>query len=185
MRTSPVPTRRTGRWLSLLSALVLTACAGPGPAPSGTDAPAATRPATGVAAPTASVPVAAPGPSQAPTPAPTPAPARPASVATPVAEPPAVLPGPPFAAGGSLILEPGLYRCELNRRVVLRRIAPDGQSLVINWLGKDATLQAVQARTGALRFESPPAGLVWLVIVGKSMLLDSRQGRTLANECRL
>ena len=69
--------------------------------------------------------------------------------------------------------------------MVLRRIAPDGQSLVINWLGKDATLQAVQARTGALRFESPPAGLVWRVIVGKSMLLDSRQGRTLANECRL
>ncbi len=185
MRTSPVPTRRAGRWLPLLSALVLTAWAGP--APSGTDAPAAARPATGVAAPTASVPVAAPGPSPtpAPTAAPTPAPARPASVATPVAEPPAVLPGPPFAAGGSLILEPGLYRCELNRRVVLRRIAPDGQSLVINWLGKDATLQAVQARTGALRFESPPAGLVWLVIVGKSMLLDSRQGRTLANECRL
>ncbi|MBP8308274.1 MAG: MliC family protein [Burkholderiaceae bacterium] len=78
-----------------------------------------------------------------------------------------------------------MYRCELNRRVVVRRIAPDGQSMVINWLGKDATLQAVRARTGALRFESVQAGMVWIVIVGKSMLLDSRAGRTLANECKL
>ena len=49
----------------------------------------------------------------------------------------------------------------------------------------ERVLHAVQARTGALRFENPDTGHVWLVIVGKSMLLDARAGRTLANECRL
>ncbi|MFO1195739.1 MAG: hypothetical protein U1E86_02045 [Burkholderiaceae bacterium] len=81
--------------------------------------------------------------------------------------------------------EPGLYRCELNRRVTLRRVAADGRSVVLNWLGKDHTLDAVQARTGALRFENPSSGLMWLVIVGKSMLLDTRRGQQLANECKL
>ena len=103
----------------------------------------------------------------------------------PTSQPKAAPSGPPFDAGGTLSMEPGLYRCELTRRVVVRRIAPDGQSMVINWLGKDASLLAVRARSGALRFENVQAGLVWIVIVGKSMLLDSRAGRTLANECKL
>ena len=184
MRPSPGPTRHAsaGRWLACLSALALTACSGPTTAPVGADSmPPASRPeASATTSPGGGPGTGAGTPAADPRPA-----ARPASIATPVPEPAAASPGPPFSAGGSLNLEPGLYRCELNRRVVLRRIAPDGQSLVINWLGKDATLQAVQARTGALRFENTPAGLVWLVIVGKSMLLDSRQGRTLANECRL
>lgn len=84
-----------------------------------------------------------------------------------------------------LVAEPGLYRCELNRRVTLRRVAADGRSVVLNWLGKDHTLDAVQARTGALRFENPASGLMWLVIVGKSMLLDTHRGQQLANECKL
>jgi hypothetical protein len=85
----------------------------------------------------------------------------------------------------TLALEAGLYRCELGRRVIVRRVAPDRQSMVINWRGQDTQLNAVLARTGALRFENPQTGYVWLVIVGKSMLLDARAGRTLANECRL
>jgi len=93
--------------------------------------------------------------------------------------------GPPFDAGGALTLEAGLYRCELDRRVIVRRIAADGRSLVLNWRGRDSVMHAVQARTGALRFENPDTGHVWLVIVGKSILLDTRAGRTLANECRL
>jgi hypothetical protein len=93
--------------------------------------------------------------------------------------------GPPFDAGGALTLEAGLYRCELDRRVIVRRVAADGRSLVLNWRGRDSVLHAVQARTGALRFENAENGHVWLVIVGKSMLLDARAGRTLANECRL
>lgn len=89
------------------------------------------------------------------------------------------------AAPVALAAEPGLYRCELDRRVTVRRIAPDGRQLVLAWLGADHTLQRTPARTGAARYESSQDGLTWLVIDGKSMLLDSKRGRQLANECRL
>ncbi|HPA90177.1 MAG TPA: hypothetical protein PLP74_16775 [Quisquiliibacterium sp.] len=93
--------------------------------------------------------------------------------------------GPRHLGHASLRMDAGLYRCELNRRVMVRRVADDGMSMVINWDGKDHTLDAVQARTGALRYENPKQGLMWLVIVGKSMLLDTRKGQQLANECKL
>jgi hypothetical protein len=46
-------------------------------------------------------------------------------------------------------------------------------------------MQAVGARSGALRYEDPKSGLVWLVIPSKSMLLDTKKGRQLANECKV
>jgi len=78
----------------------------------------------------------------------------------------------------------GIYRCELNRSVHVRQVSADLQSAVLHWDKKEYTLRAVNARTGALRYEDPKSGLVWLVIVGKSMLLDTKQGRQLANECK-
>ena len=181
-------------------------------APTGVPAPAAASPAVaapsapGTTLPAAPGVLAAPAPqgvNAAPGPAPGPS-ARPSSGAPvspspPLAQPvaPLIAPGdtaltaqgstggPPFDAGGALTLEAGLYRCELDRRVIVRRIAADGRSLILNWRGRDSVLHAVQARTGELRFENPDTGHVWLVIVGKSILLDARAGRTLANECRL
>jgi hypothetical protein len=79
----------------------------------------------------------------------------------------------------------GVYRCELNRSVHVREVAPDMQSAVVNWNKRDYTLRAVNARSGALRYEDPTSGLVWLVILEKSMLLDTRQGKQLANECKV
>ena len=183
--------RRATSWLCLGLVTLLAACAAAPESPVATSPP----PLRDVT-PAPVAPVAAPAPAFAPVPAPlaqTPAdltvpPAPPilrGEEVQPTGQPKAASSGPPFDAGGTLSMEPGLYRCELNRRVVVRRIAPDGQSMVINWLGKDASLQAVRARSGALRFENAQAGLVWIVIVGKSMLLDSRAGRTLANECKL
>ncbi len=45
-------------------------------------------------------------------------------------------------------------------------------------------MHAVGARSGALRYEDSQSGLVWLVIATKSMLLDTKHGRQLANECK-
>lgn len=79
---------------------------------------------------------------------------------------------------------PGVYRCDLNRSVHIRQVSPDMQSAVLNWDKKDYTLRAVNARSGALRYEDAASGLVWLVIVGKAMLLDTKHGKQLANECK-
>ena len=79
----------------------------------------------------------------------------------------------------------GLYNCDLNRKVDVREVSADMRSAVVHWGKKEYTLRAVKARTGALRYEDEASGLVWIVIVGKSMLLDTRQGKQLANDCRV
>jgi hypothetical protein len=84
-----------------------------------------------------------------------------------------------------LDFHPGTYRCELERQVHVTQVSADGRSAVVRWNRRDYTLKVVEARTGALRYEDASSGLVWLVIVGKSMLLDTRAGKQLANECRI
>ncbi len=81
-------------------------------------------------------------------------------------------------------LPTGVYRCDLNRSVNVREVSADMSSAVVQFDKKEYRMQAVGARSGALRYEDPQSGLVWLVIATKSMLLDTRHGRQLANECK-
>ncbi len=82
-------------------------------------------------------------------------------------------------------MQVGTYHCELNRQVQVRSLGADRRSMVVAWRGNEHTLTAIDTASGALRFENEQAGLTWLVIIGKAMLLDSRKGEQLANECRL
>jgi len=84
-----------------------------------------------------------------------------------------------------LTMQVGLYRCDLNRQVEVRSMAADRSSMVIAWLGREHTMSGISTASGALRYEDPDAGLTFLIIVGKAMLLDSHKGQQLANECRL
>jgi hypothetical protein len=78
----------------------------------------------------------------------------------------------------------GAYRCELGRSVQVRDVSADMRTAVLRWGSRDYTLRAVQARSGALRYEDETSGLAWIVIPGTSMLLDTREGQRLANACR-
>lgn len=78
----------------------------------------------------------------------------------------------------------GVYKCELNRTVNVRHVGEDLRTAVIHWNKRDYKMTAVNTHSGALRYEDVASGLVWIVITGKSMLLDTRHGRQLANECR-
>jgi len=84
----------------------------------------------------------------------------------------------------SLRMGPGLYRCESNRYVAVRRVTEDGKTAVLFWNQREHTLKAVDTQSGALRFEDAVSGLTWITIVGKSILLDTRKGQQLANDCR-
>lgn len=92
--------------------------------------------------------------------------------------------GQPTFNPAGLPFKAGIYRCELDRKVDVRSVATDLQSAVVQWDRREYTLRAVNTQSGALRYEDSESGLVWLVIVGKSMLLDTKAGRQLANECR-
>ena len=78
----------------------------------------------------------------------------------------------------------GAYRCELGRSVQVRDVSADMRTAVLRWGSRDYTLRAVQARSGALRYEDETSGLAWIVIPGTSMLLDTRAGQRLASGCR-
>ncbi len=84
----------------------------------------------------------------------------------------------------SLKLTKGVYHCDLNRRVELRQVSDDHQSAILYWERRNYTMHAVSTQTGALRLEDKTSGLTWITIQGKSMLLDTKQGKQLANDCR-
>lgn len=156
--------------------------------PSAGSAPRVTRPARGPAAADAgSRAPAAAGPtvttytySDAPV-AVRPASAQTAGRAAPGGRPAAVPPGfNPYRVA----MPSGAYRCELGRSVQVRDVSTDMRTTVLRWGSRDYTLNAVHARSGALRYEDPTSGLAWIVIPGTSMLLDTRGGQRLANACR-
>jgi hypothetical protein len=82
--------------------------------------------------------------------------------------------------------EPGLYRCEDNRRALIRRTSDDGRSIIFNWQGHDHVLQATAgADERPAQWRDDRSGLAWEYADGRGLVLDLRQGQRLARECRL
>ncbi len=165
----------------------------PSATPSATpSAPAiAPAPALGSAAPAVVPAFGTPAPAVTPAPAATVAPPPGLGIGAPpgigVVPPTGPVAAPPPAADVPFVIafHAGVYKCELGRSVHVREITTDRRTITLQWSRKDYTLAAVEARTGALRFEDAASGFVWIVIPAKAMLLDTRSGRQLANECRL
>ncbi|MFK7962367.1 MAG: MliC family protein [Burkholderiaceae bacterium] len=82
-------------------------------------------------------------------------------------------------------IEAGTYQCELNRQVELRNVSASQDAAELRWGQQSYQMQAVKTATGALRLENKESGLTWITIVGKSMLLNTKRGKQLANECRI
>ena len=76
------------------------------------------------------------------------------------------------------------YQCELGNTLTIYKDAKDGAQIGLRWKEKLYTLSRVSTTTGALRFENKADGLLWIGIPAKGMLLDSKQHRQLANECK-
>lgn len=76
------------------------------------------------------------------------------------------------------------FNCELGNKVTIFENTADSQRIGLRWKKKMHELTRVETTTGAHRFEDKNAGLVWINIPAKGMLLDSKKGQQLANECR-
>ncbi len=76
------------------------------------------------------------------------------------------------------------YKCELGNSLVMYAHPEDKQSLAMRWRNRLYKLTRVETSTGAHRFENQKLGFVWINIPSKGMLLDSRLGKQLANECK-
>ncbi len=75
-------------------------------------------------------------------------------------------------------------QCELGRQVSVAGDIHLDSAIDLNWKGKQYRMQRVNTSTGALRFEDQISGLVWISIPSKAMLLDSKRGEPVANECK-
>ena len=81
------------------------------------------------------------------------------------------------------VLVTGRFNCELGNRVEIESDGNSGANL--SWKGSKYAMVPVATTTGAVRFENRASGLVWIQIPAKSMLLNTKQGAQLANECRV
>ena len=76
------------------------------------------------------------------------------------------------------------YSCELNNKVAIYRSPMDDSHIALRWQNHLRRMEKVGTTTGARRYESAKTGLVWIGIPSKGILLDSKQNRQLANECK-
>lgn len=76
------------------------------------------------------------------------------------------------------------FNCELGDKVTIYTNANDDKYIALRWKKRLHRLSRVGTTTGANRFENRLYGLIWIGIPAKGMLLDSKQNRQLANECK-
>lgn len=76
------------------------------------------------------------------------------------------------------------YNCELGNKLTVFQNADDDKHIALAWKKRIHRLQRIETTTGANRFENRKYGLLWIGIPAKSILLDTKKGQQLANECK-
>jgi hypothetical protein len=76
------------------------------------------------------------------------------------------------------------YSCELNNKITIYRNLMDDSYIALRWKNHLRRMDKVGTTTGAQRYENTKTGLVWIGIPSKGILLDAKQSRQLANECK-
>ena len=74
--------------------------------------------------------------------------------------------------------------CELGQRMSIAGDQSIDNVIHLIWRGQGYNLQRIGTSSGAHRFEHSDSGLLWIGIPAKGMLLDTKRGTPLANECR-
>ncbi|EOA03260.1 hypothetical protein HBH1_04256 [Herbaspirillum sp. BH-1] len=81
-------------------------------------------------------------------------------------------------------LKTGAFSCEMGNKVEIRMDGRVTDGVTLVWKGSSYMMNPVSTSTGAVRLENKGEGLVWIQIPSKSMLLNSKIGQQLANDCR-
>ena len=76
------------------------------------------------------------------------------------------------------------YDCAGGQKITVFRNPSDPSNVALRWGNRITRMKRVETSTGAERLEHEKRGLVFIGIPAKAMLLDSKQGRQLANDCK-
>lgn len=109
--------------------------------------------------------------------------ARPAKVAKPAPAPAplADLSAEQLASAERVLT--GTQQCEFNQTVALEGAPQKTGYFHLRFKGKQYLLMPEATTTGAVRLEDRKAGVVWLQIANKSMLMNARVGQRMVDEC--
>ena len=77
----------------------------------------------------------------------------------------------------------GRIPCELGQHVDVAKDSSNPGHFVVTGKGFNFHMTPVGTSTGVVRLEDAKAGAVWLQIANKSMLMNQKQGKRLADEC--
>jgi hypothetical protein len=77
----------------------------------------------------------------------------------------------------------GEIQCELGQKVSIKPMKREGFFFVSRGVNK-FVMHPVESRTGAIRLEDSARGALWLQLGNKSMLMNQKEGKRLADECQ-
>lgn len=77
----------------------------------------------------------------------------------------------------------GEIPCELGAKVKVTPMRREGFFMVSTGIHR-YRMHPVESRTGAIRLEDPARGALWLQLGNKSMLMNQKEGKRLADECQ-
>ncbi|MBV8666969.1 MAG: hypothetical protein JO269_10855 [Burkholderiaceae bacterium] len=76
------------------------------------------------------------------------------------------------------------YSCELGNKLTIFQNNDDSDHIALKWGKRLHRMTRVPTSTGAARYENHYYGLLWIGLPAKGILLDSKSGHELANECK-
>jgi len=100
----------------------------------------------------------------------------------PVEEPPLLALSPEQLAIAGKV-QSGRIPCELATTVSIEPHAESPGRFLLTLGRQQHVMEPVVTSTGAVRLESAGSGMVWIQLANKSMLMDQKQGKRLADEC--
>jgi len=77
----------------------------------------------------------------------------------------------------------GEARCELNQQVAVHAIEGKPGHFRVSFKNVTYTMVPQETTTGAVRLEDKKAGVVWIQIPAKSMMLNSKVGQRMVDGC--
>lgn len=77
----------------------------------------------------------------------------------------------------------GRIACELGQHVSVTKDGSNAGHFLVSGNGFNFHMSPVGTSTGVVRLEDQKSGAVWLQIANKSMLMNQKQGKRLADEC--